>query len=150
MPQPHCTSHACTLDVSVCRVAVQPSRNFTARNPTAFNPTTRKPTARRVAAQLRPKLTRDGKGLTELEFVLCMMLELEIVEWGKVTPFIAQFRLFDLTGTGRLGQDDLDLMARGERPKPASMDLASRSLSCGSSMNIVPGGKSSAKVAPSV
>ena len=118
--------------------------------PNGFNPTTRKPTARRVAAQLRPKLTRDGKGLTELEFVLCMMLELEIVEWGKVTPFIAQFRLFDLTGTGRLGQDDLDLMARGERPKPASMDLASRSLSCGSSMNIVPGGKSSAKVAPSV
>ena len=35
-------------------------------------------------AQMRPELTRDGLGLTELEFVLAMLIELGIVEWGKV------------------------------------------------------------------
>ena len=33
---------------------------------------------------MRPDLERDGQGLTELEFVLAMLIELEIVEWGKV------------------------------------------------------------------
>ena len=37
-----------------------------------------------LAAQMRPELTRDGLGLTELEFVLAMLIELGIVEWGKV------------------------------------------------------------------
>ena len=47
----------------------------------------RSPTTRHasfVAAQMRPDLERDGQGLTELEFVLAMLIELEIVEWGKV------------------------------------------------------------------
>ena len=82
--------------------------------------------------QLRPNLTRDGKGLTELEFVLGMMIELGIVEWGKVRPFIAEFRSFDVDGTGRLGQDDLDMMARGEPRMKATMNVASRSPAFGS------------------
>ena len=39
------------------------------------------------AAQMRPDLERDGLGLTELEFVLAMLIELEIVEWGKVLQY---------------------------------------------------------------
>ena len=50
----------------------------------------RSPTTRHasfVAAQMRPDLERDGLGLTELEFVLAMLIELEIVEWGKVLQY---------------------------------------------------------------
>ena len=36
---------------------------------------------------MRPDLERDGLGLTELEFVLAMLIELEIVEWGKVLQY---------------------------------------------------------------
>jgi hypothetical protein len=59
------------------------------------------------AIELRPLVTRDGQGLTELEFVLCSMLELGVVEREQVQPFIKQFRLLDLDGNARLGRDDL-------------------------------------------
>ena len=59
------------------------------------------------AVDLRPKVQRDGLGLTELEFVLAMMIELEVIELGQVQPFIKQFRLLDADGNARLGRDDL-------------------------------------------
>ena len=39
------------------------------------------------ATTLRPMLKRDGLGLTELEFVLAMMLELQVVDLEQVQPF---------------------------------------------------------------
>lgn len=42
------------------------------------------------ATNLRPLVKRDGLGLTELEFVLAMMLELGVVEYASVQPFIKQ------------------------------------------------------------
>ena len=52
---------------------------------------------------------RDGQGLTELEFVITMLLELGIVEEKVVKPFVKQFRTLDLMGNGRLGMGDLKL-----------------------------------------
>ena len=36
------------------------------------------------ALELRPLVERDGQGLTELEFVVCMILELGILEFDQV------------------------------------------------------------------
>lgn len=101
----------------------------------------------KCAVKMRPELTRDGLGLTELEFVLAMLIELGIVEWGKVLPFLAKFRSLDVDGTGRLGQADLDMATShpGER-KAASNDIASRSLSFNAKQMV---GGGSSKVAPS-
>ena len=59
------------------------------------------------AVRLRPRVARDGKGLTELEFVLGMLIELEAVDEELIVPFIKQFRTLDLSGDGRLGMEDL-------------------------------------------
>jgi potassium channel subfamily K len=59
------------------------------------------------ATELRPKVIRDGKGVTELEFVIGMLIELDIVEWGDLRPFIKQFRSYDTTGDGRVGLEDV-------------------------------------------
>mmetsp|Transcript_32772 Transcript_32772/g.89750 ORF Transcript_32772/g.89750 Transcript_32772/m.89750 type:complete len:405 (-) Transcript_32772:225-1439(-) len=83
----------------------------------------------KCAKELRSDLVRDGLGLTELEFVLGMLIELEIVEWGKVRPFILKFREFDMDGSGRLGQNDLDMMLRGAERLPPTMNVSKRSLS---------------------
>ena len=36
------------------------------------------------AQELRPQIERDGRGLTELEFSITMLLELDIVKWAQV------------------------------------------------------------------
>ena len=59
------------------------------------------------ARELRPLIERDGRGLTELEFVLTMCLELELVSWKQVRPFVLQFRSLNVRGDGRLGEQDL-------------------------------------------
>ena len=51
-----------------------------------------------TAKTLRPLVQRDGEGVTELEFALGMLVELEIVSIGQVTPFIKQFRTLDVSG----------------------------------------------------
>jgi potassium channel subfamily K len=61
------------------------------------------------AMSLRPKVERDGKGLTELEFLITMLMELDVVDEGVMKPFIKQFRTLDLTGEGRVGMQDLRL-----------------------------------------
>ena len=53
---------------------------------------------------------RDGKGLTELEFVVTMLMELEIVDGEVMKPFIKQFRSLDIDGEGRVGLQDLRLI----------------------------------------
>jgi hypothetical protein len=69
-----------------------------------------------VAVELRPLVERDGKGLTELEFVISMLLELGHVEWDVVRPFIKQYRTLDVNGDGRLGMEDI-LLTKSLNPK---------------------------------
>jgi len=65
---------------------------------------------------LRPKVERDGLGVTELEFAMSMLLELGMIEYEQVRPFLKQFRKLDVTGNGRVGENDLKLagMANGK------------------------------------
>lgn len=60
------------------------------------------------AVTMRPLVARDGLGLTELEFVLVMMIELKVIEISQIQPFIKQFRLLDVDGNARLARDDLE------------------------------------------
>ena len=60
------------------------------------------------AKALRPAIERDGKGLTEMEYILAMMLELGVVELDIVKPFVQQFRILDVDGNARLARDDLE------------------------------------------
>lgn len=80
----------------------------------------------KTSKDLRPDLVRDGEGLTELEFVLSMLIELEVVNYDKVKPYIKQFRNFDMDGSGRLGDDDLQMLIRGDERNDANMDVAVR------------------------
>ena len=59
------------------------------------------------AAALRPDVQRDADGLTELEFVIGMCIELGMLDRDQIQPFIQQFRNLDVDGNGRLGMDDL-------------------------------------------
>ena len=67
------------------------------------------------AATLRPDVQRDAEGLTELEFVICMAVELGMVDMKQLQPFIDQFRALDLLGNGRLGMRDLRQMQTMQR-----------------------------------
>jgi len=73
------------------------------------------------AKTLRPHVERDGLGLTELEYAMAMLLELEIVTWSQVRPFIKQFRKLNVTGDGRLGENDLKVCGLASRPDYASL-----------------------------
>merc|ERR1712216_230984 len=59
------------------------------------------------AQALRPMVKRDGKGLTELEFVLACVVELGMIDWKQVYPFVKKFRVMDRDGNGRLNKEDL-------------------------------------------
>eukprot|EP00316_Scyphosphaera_apsteinii_P011737 CAMPEP_0119313866 /NCGR_PEP_ID=MMETSP1333-20130426/30696_1 /TAXON_ID=418940 /ORGANISM="Scyphosphaera apsteinii, Strain RCC1455" /LENGTH=420 /DNA_ID=CAMNT_0007318837 /DNA_START=140 /DNA_END=1402 /DNA_ORIENTATION=- len=62
------------------------------------------------AMSLRPRVQRDGEGLTELEFVVIMLLELGYVDEPAITPFVKQFRKLDVDGNGRIGLEDLKVL----------------------------------------
>ena len=47
--------------------------------------------------------------MTELEFALTMLIELDIVKWETVRPFIHRFHKLNIKGDGRLGQGDLKM-----------------------------------------
>lgn len=64
------------------------------------------------AAALRPDLQRDAEGLSELEFVISMCLELKMVDLDMIQPFIDQFHKLDVDGSGRLGSQDLRLQSK--------------------------------------
>ena len=63
-----------------------------------------------TAMRLRPNVDRDGEGLSELEFVLAMVIELDMLDWNQVRPFIKQFRTLDVDCSGRLGMHDLQII----------------------------------------
>ena len=55
-------------------------------------------------------LDKDGSGVDKLEFVIGMLVKLELVQWNDVEPFIAQFDMLDVDGSGRLTEEDLAAM----------------------------------------
>ncbi|KOO33763.1 26s proteasome non-ATPase regulatory subunit 10 [Chrysochromulina tobinii] len=62
------------------------------------------------SAALRPDVRRDAAGVTELEFVISMAIELGMVDLKQLQPFIEQFRLLDVQGDGRVGMTDLNAL----------------------------------------
>ena len=60
------------------------------------------------ASALRPEVARDAAGMTELEFVVCMAIELGMVDLKQLHPFVKQFRALDILGNGRVGMEDLN------------------------------------------
>lgn len=63
-----------------------------------------------LANALRPRVERDGEGLMEMEFVVCMLLKLQIVTYEQTKPFIKLFRKLDRDNNRRLGEKDLQTM----------------------------------------
>merc|ERR1719453_499491 len=47
------------------------------------------------------------ESVNEYEFVLAMSLNLGILEWEQVQPFMKQFRILDADGSGHLTRNDL-------------------------------------------
>ena len=43
-------------------------------------------------------------------FVLAMVIELDMLDWNQVRPFIKQFRTLDVDCSGRLGMHDLQII----------------------------------------
>ena len=52
---------------------------------------------------------------------MTMLVELGIIEWGQVRPFIKQFRRLNVSGTGRLGLGDLHLANLVQDPEHESL-----------------------------
>ena len=59
------------------------------------------------AKDMRPEVKRDGKGLTELEYVLAMAVTLDMIKWKELYPYVKQFRQLDLDHTGRLSEENV-------------------------------------------
>lgn len=55
-------------------------------------------------------LDQEGNGVDKFEFVIGMLVRLEMVHWSDVAPFIAQFEKLDVDGSGRLTEQDLAAM----------------------------------------
>jgi len=69
-------------------------------------------------------LDQEGNGVDKTEFVVGMLVKLEMVKWADVEPFIAQFEMLDVDGSGRLTEHDLaamvDKLATKVNVKPPS------------------------------
>jgi hypothetical protein len=63
------------------------------------------------SAALRPDINKTVDGITELEFVIGMCVELDMIDMDQIKPFIDQFRRLDLNGSGMVGMKDLRLEA---------------------------------------
>lgn len=61
------------------------------------------------ARELRPLVKDHDEGITEPEFVLATLVELDIVSAKELRPFIKQFRKFDISNNGQLSEQDLKL-----------------------------------------
>ena len=68
---------------------------------------TRAKQMRRVSADA------DVDGITELEYALAMLIELDMVNWSDVEAFIIKFRTMDASMDGRLSEEDVQIMSAG-------------------------------------
>ena len=62
--------------------------------------------------QLITTLDNDGSGVDKFEFVVGMLIKLEIVSWEDVIPFVTQFHALDSDNSGHLTTDDLATLAK--------------------------------------
>ena len=70
---------------------------------------------RLIRAKLDPdlicSLDQDGNGVCKLEFVIGMIVKLELLEWSDVEPFMKQFDQLDTDKSGMLDKEDLERAA---------------------------------------
>lgn len=69
-----------------------------------------------LSAKLNPELITtldsDGDGVNKFEFVVGMLVKLEIVSWEQVQPFVTQFNELDTDASGHLDSADLAALAK--------------------------------------
>lgn len=73
-----------------------------------------------LAGDLRP-LDEDPKGLTELEFVITMLLHMGCIDKLTLQPFLKQFRRLDVTTDGRLNVEDIEKTQALKRQSTAAL-----------------------------
>ena len=66
---------------------------------------------RRLDPELITSLDTDGKGVDKCEFVVGMMIKLELVDEADVTPYLKQFDALDIDKSGHLTVEDLEVIA---------------------------------------
>jgi voltage-gated potassium channel Kch len=67
---------------------------------------------RQLDRDLILSLDADGNGVDKFEFVVGMLIKLELISIGDVEPFVAQFEALDADGSGKLNSDDLELLVK--------------------------------------
>lgn len=67
--------------------------------------------------ELITSLDKNGDGVNKLEFVVGMLIKLEIIAEADVEPFDAQFDAMDTDGGGLLTADDLEAMVKAKLAK---------------------------------
>ena len=89
---------------------------------------------RQLDRDLILSLDVDGNGVDKFEFVVGMLIKLELISSGDVEPFVAQFEALDADASGKLNSDDLELLVRQKQAAradciaaKASRDAAARS-----------------------
>ena len=76
--------------------------------------------AKRLDPELIKSLDKDGAGVDKTEFVVGMLVKLELITEADVEPYLKQFAQLDADGSGILTKDDLEAasrsMAEGKTP----------------------------------
>jgi len=68
----------------------------------------------------------DPDNITEMEFVLAMLLECGFADRLTVMPFFAKFRALDATGDGMIGGDDVEASQKGKVRRTKTTVLKNR------------------------
>jgi Ca2+-binding EF-hand superfamily protein len=78
---------------------------------------------RRLDPDLITSLDKDGGGVDKTEFVVGMLVKLELVGQKDVEPYLKQFAKLDVDGSGVLTSEDLEAAALAMEAKVAEMKI---------------------------
>ena len=78
---------------------------------------------RRLDPDLITSLDKDGGGVDKTEFVVGMLVKLELVDQEDVEPYLKQFAKLDVDGSGVLTSKDLEAAALAMEAKVAEMNI---------------------------
>ena len=78
---------------------------------------------RRLDPDLITSLDTDGGGVDKTEFVVGMLVKLELVDQKDVEPYLKQFAKLDVDGSGMLTHEDLEAAALAMEAKVAEMKI---------------------------
>ena len=81
---------------------------------------------RRLDPDLITSLDTDGGGVDKTEFVVGMLVKLELVDQKDVEPYLKQFANLDVDGSGVLTSKDLEAAALAMEAKVAGMKIPFR------------------------